>query len=580
LIEPEAIVEAAEGFKKTTSAAAPEAKGKAGTFESLPDGLKAQIASTYLGQDRSATAMSVYAQLWHLGWSQDAVKTVVLAHPHGFYTHYKKDTHLDKDIARCFEKFEAEDERDANEATPADDLPIIKVKAGRLSILATKAEELLIAAEVPIYQRAGVLVRPIIEAVDASHGRKTKIATLKGYDTVYVRDMLGRHASWVKSGKDKDPISGKKKTAPIDPPKEVACTILARVGDWTFPSIAGVISTPRPDGSLLEQGFDEATRLLLIEPPPMPPIPDNPTKDDALAALKSIEDLLTGFPFVGGDDGVAKAVALSGFLTPIVRGAFPVSPLHASRAPTAGSGKSYLWDIVASAAAGQLMPVTSAGAGTEELEKRLGTFLMRGQPLINIDNISGELGGDFLCQAIERPVVDVRVLGRSEAVRCEARGTTLYATGNNFVVVGDVCRRVITCNLDAEMERPELRQFKFDPVERVLSDRGKYIAAALTICRAYVVDGERQGRRPERLELSDMMEAWAEAIGIGSGSRVKLSAVLDKGAAMSRPHEGADLEPDLIFAPLLRTFTEGAPARPVCQMAGCLGNGFRGSEAG
>ena len=63
MIEPEAIVEAAEGFKKTTSAAAPEAKGKAGTFESLPDGLKAQIASTYLGQDRSATAMSVYAQL-------------------------------------------------------------------------------------------------------------------------------------------------------------------------------------------------------------------------------------------------------------------------------------------------------------------------------------------------------------------------------------------------------------------------------------------------------------------------------------------------------------------------------------
>jgi putative DNA primase/helicase len=113
----------------------------------------------------------------------------------------------------------------------------------------------------------------------------------------------------------------------------------------------------------------------------------------------------------------------------------------------------------------------------------------------------------------------------------------------------------------------------------VLSDRGKYIAAALTICRAYIVAG-RPGKAdrlasfegwsdtvrstliwlgkedpvlsmesakeedPERLELSDMMEAWAEAIGIGSGSRVKLSAVLDKGAAMSRPHEGADLEPD------------------------------------
>ena len=56
----------------------------------------------------------------------------------------------------------------------------------------------------------------------------------------------------------------------------------------------------RPDGSLLtEQGFDEATRLLLVEPPAMPAIKDEPTKDDALAALKLIEGLLTGFPFVG-----------------------------------------------------------------------------------------------------------------------------------------------------------------------------------------------------------------------------------------------------------------------------------------
>jgi hypothetical protein len=51
--------------------------------------------------------------------------------------------------------------------------------------------------------------------------------------------------------------------------------------------------------------------------------------------------------------------------------------------------------------------------------------------------------------------------------------TSVFATGNNFTPVGDLCRRVITINLDAGMERPELRQFKFDPVERVLEDRGK-----------------------------------------------------------------------------------------------------------
>ena len=109
--------------------------------------------------------------------------------------------------------------------------------------------------------------------------------------------------------------------------------------------------------------------------------------------------------------------------------------------------------------------------------------------MISIDNINGELGGDALCQIIERPVVDIRILGRSESVRIEARGTCLFATGNNFTIVGDVCRRAITTNLDPEVERPELRQFDFDPVERVLANRGEYIAAALTICRAYIVAG-------------------------------------------------------------------------------------------
>jgi hypothetical protein len=69
------------------------------------------------------------------------------------------------------------------------------------------------------------------------------------------------------------------------------------------------------------------------------------------------------------------------------------------------------------------MPVISTGKDEIEMEKRLGAALMTGQPLISIDNISGELGGDALCQIIERPVVDIRVLGVSKKVRIEARGT-------------------------------------------------------------------------------------------------------------------------------------------------------------
>jgi len=198
--------------------------------------------------------------------------------------------------------------------------------------------------------------------------------------------------------------------------------------------------------------------------------------------------------------------------------------------------------------------------------------------VISIDNINGELGGDALCQIIERPVVDIRILGRSESVRIEARGTCLFATGNNFTIVGDVCRRAITTNLDPEVERPELRQFDFDPVERVLANRGEYIAAALTICRAYIVAGRpnpaprlasfegwsdtvrsalmwlgqedavksmenARAEDPERVELSDMLESWGSVIGTGPGSRMRLAAVLLKGLSQTRQLEGSDMEP-------------------------------------
>lgn len=51
--------------------------------------------------------------------------------------------------------------------------------------------------------------------------------------------------------------------------------------------------------------------------------------------------------------------------------------------------------------------------------------------------------------------------------------TTPFATGNNLHFRGDMTRRVLRGGLDAEMERPETRAFDFDPVQRVMEDRGK-----------------------------------------------------------------------------------------------------------
>ncbi|WP_156944339.1 hypothetical protein [Bradyrhizobium sp. Ec3.3] len=407
-----------------------------------------------------------------------------------------------------------------------------------------------------VYQYGGNLVRPIVETVAAANGHKSAVVRLEPVDAVYLRDLLARYAIFQKYR------SREKEWARCDPPMDVAKTILARTGEWHFQTIVGVLTTPtmRPDGSLLTRpGYDPATQLLLLAPPKMPAIPASPSKADALHSLSLLEDLLTEFPFA---DDVSKSVALSALITPIARGAFPVAPMHVFSAPAAGSGKSYLSDVVASAAIGQLMPVMAAGRNDEETEKRLGAALMAGQPLISIDNVTNGLGGDALCIAIERSSVRMRILGLSENARVEARGTTFFASGNNITIIGDMTRRVITAVLDPEIERPELRVFRKDPVAMVMSDRGAYVAAALTICRAYVAAGRPQPAKrlasfegwsdvvrsaliwlgkadpvasmerareldPQTVELRAMLEAWSSAVGMGVGNSCTCAQAID-----------------------------------------------------
>jgi hypothetical protein len=473
---------------------------------------------------------------------------------------YLSNHYLDNLIETAIKKYGSATGPDDGEAAAAADgnpRPIIQVLAHEGPAVAKRAEEILLNLGAEIYQRGGLLVRHVIEEADASHGRKTKVARLIEITPVYLRNELGKAIRWHRYDKRA------KKWLPSAVPPDVAPVILSQVGHWTFPTISGVITTPtmRPDGSLLlEAGYDEATRLLLVAPPVMPIIPDAPTRDDAKAALALLEDLLTEFPFDDDNDKtdnegkttrgkkISLAVALSGLISPVVRGAFPVVPLHVSRAPIASSGKSYLWDIAASIAIGRLMPVTAAGKSEEETEKRLGAALLAGQPLISIDNVNGELAGDALCQIIERPTVNIRILGKSELVSVEARSTSVFCTGNNIVLVGDLVRRAIITSLDPELEKPELKVFGNDPVAMVLADRGKYIAACLTICRAYLVAGRpnKAGRLasfegwsdtvrsaliwlgkadpvasidasraedPERIQLREMLTAWADKIG-------------------------------------------------------------------
>ena len=312
-----------------------------------------------------------------------------------------------------------------------------------------------------------------------------------------------------------------KKWVSIDPPERVAKIILSRGGVGRFPQVAAAITTPtlRPDGSILaEPGYDPSTRLYLALDPQftMPLILPAPTHADALDALALLGDLLSDFPFVNPFD---RAVALSGIMTAVLRGAVSVAPMHVFRAHTPGTGKSLLVDVAATIATGRRCPVIAAGKTEEETEKRLGALLRDGVSVISIDNVSDELGGDALAQMTERPLVRTRILGKSEAPEFECKAA-MFATGNNLVLVGDMVRRAVICTLDTGVERPELREFEFDPIDRVLQNRGAHVAACLTIARAYKAAGAPKVCRPlgSYGEWSDMVRA--PVIWLGEGDPV------------------------------------------------------------
>jgi phage/plasmid primase-like uncharacterized protein len=363
--------------------------------------------------------------------------------------------------------------------------PKITVKPGLIHETATEAESILIKAGTPFYVRAGMIMIPVLDDETAAHGQVTKVARLRPVATDSMIDHLSRAALFQRwDGRSK-------KLTAVNPPHEVAQTILSRDGEWRFPKILGVITTPtlRPDGTVFDiPGYDPVTRLLLLAPPEMPAIPENPTKANAEAALALLNGLIDEFPFVGEE---SRSVALSALITPVVRGAMTVAPMHVFSAPALGTGKSYLVSVASAIATGQHCPVTSAGQSEEEMEKRLSGMAVAGQAIICIDNCNGEIGGDILAQLVERPVVTLRLLGGNSGKylpRIENRAT-VFANGNNITPRADSVRRTIMCSLDANMKRPETRKFGHDPFAEVIANRGQYIAAALTIPRAHAAAG-------------------------------------------------------------------------------------------
>jgi hypothetical protein len=443
------------------------------------------------------------AVVWHLagkGWSAEQITDELAQHPNGIGAKYADRLHAE--ILRSYEKWRSRKRAAVTGTTaPNDPWPQIYIRNGELPRVVNEAEDALLLLGREVYQRGGLIVRPVLSKLKAADECETSGWRLIPVTRPWLVESLTCAARFLRyDGRSKNWVA-------VDAPDRVADAYLNRHGTWKLPILTRITNSPflRGDGSVCERpGYDPASGLLYKpDGRSFPPIPQYPTKADAGAALQAIDGLIEDFPFVSDAD---RSVALSAILTALDRHAMATAPLHGFTSPAAGTGKSLLVDVAAMLATGRLTPVISQGRSEEELEKRLGAALLAGDVVVSIDNCEHELQSVFLCQALTQQKLNIRVLGMSKNVETPITAT-VFTTGNNLTIAGDLTRRALLCSLDARCEHPERRSFEFDPIALAKADRGRLVVAALTVLRAWHVAGE--GIEPPPL---GSFEEWSHRI--------------------------------------------------------------------
>lgn len=313
----------------------------------------------------------------------------------------------------------------------------------------------------------------------------------------------------------------------VDCPPDLARYVLANANLLPLQFI-GRTPVLRLDGSVLDRpGYDPATAIFYAPDEAFPAVPGDPTQEDAAAALEQLLHPFRGFPFVTEVD---RHAVVGEVLTLVTRHLVPRAPAFVHNAVEAGSGKTKLFDTVAIIALGTNATLLNADVLDDEteLKKVLTTLTLAASPLVVFDNVArgGQITSPGLSNYLTATVYGDRLLGSNTEVKA-ATCTIIGMTGNAVEVAGDNTRRMLRADLDAGVERPETREFKFDCEAEARRDRGKLVAAALTILRAHALAGSPTvPGRPALGSFEDWDRLVAGAIAFAGGSDIV--TLLDK----------------------------------------------------
>lgn len=351
--------------------------------------------------------------------------------------------------------------------------PIIRVVAGELGNIIDAADHVLSQGDDYFHaggQIVGVTVSPF-------SGDPKMVPLNLSSLTV----ELDRRADWEKPGK-----SG---FVSADPSERHVKMLFGKQDFRHLKPLIGLARQPyfrESDGHLvMAPGYDEQAMRYGVFSVGKYQFPE-PTRQAAEEAVALLEGLLSGFRFASNED---RAVALGALLTAAVRTSLPTAPGFHVQAPTSGSGKSYLCELISLMAGPGGSMRMSYPVQNEEATKMMLAALQGAPAVIEFDDMTtdwfphGAINRVFTAQEMSD-----RILGSSKTSTVSTR-TLILGSGNNVGPLRDLRRRVATIHLDPKCEIPALIQYTGNPVAEIKAHREKYVVAALTIIWSWKKSG-------------------------------------------------------------------------------------------
>jgi len=321
-----------------------------------------------------------------------------------------------------------------------------------------------------------------------------------------MRHRLARDAYWFR-------LDAKGREQSIAPPLPVVRDVLA-TPDPNLPILTRIVEAPTfaGDGSLCtDPGYNAKNRTFYAPASgfTLSPISTQPSADEINEARGLLTDELIGdFPF---DGEAEKAHAVAALLGPFIRDMIDgPTPLHSIEAPTPGTGKTLLVELLTYPSLGRPIAAMTEGRDEDEWRKRLFAKLRTAPSTLLLDNVKRRLESGALASAITSyPLWEDRILGVSEIARVPVRCVWI-STGNNPALSSEMTRRTVRIRLDARIDRPWLRKgFRHGDIrDWATSNRSRLVWAALTLIQAWIA-----AERPEGGRTLGMFEQWSRTMG-------------------------------------------------------------------